>query len=447
MFKQKYMRNSEFIFVFYLAIYLCSHAASAVGNNITKASRNRNEKTFSLFSVVQFPNDVCTSTSGTYTNGSCITSSECLSRGGAVQGSCAAGFGVCCIYTYSDTGSVISQNVSYIVNPSYPSNYAPTTTPATLSYTINKCSCDVCRIRLDFEDFQLTAPTSASPRGLCTTDVMTMKTTAHTVTSSSTGNYGNYPYLCGTNAGTHAYIDMSCTCTDTATLDFTLGDSTSNQFKIKVTQLSCDDPDVASNEGCFQYFTGETGSFDSFGLQSSSMICGHNYATCIRPLQGYCCIEYTATTWDVGSFIPSDDIAADGGVQTNCENNGASAITSCMGGSQCQKNFVLIPGAISELTCNGASEFCYLPEDGLERYCGTILSAEGNVELLPGTRLGTVRSCQRPFRVYAGTNDCGTRANSDLPAASSGIGTAANVNGDEGITGWGFTYRQLPGNC
>ena len=35
----------------------------------------------------------------------------------------------------------------------------------------------------------------------------------------------------------------------------------------------------------------------------------------------------------------------------------------------------------------------------------------------------------------------------DLPAASSGIGTAANVDGDEGVTGWGFTYRQLPGNC
>ena len=52
------------------------------------------------------------------------------------------------------------------------SNYAPTTTPATISYTINKCSCgkstkepklknskysvlDVCRIRLDYEVFQV----------------------------------------------------------------------------------------------------------------------------------------------------------------------------------------------------------------------------------------------------------------------------------------------------
>ena len=27
----------------------------------------------------------------------CITSGECLSRGGTSQGSCAAGFGVCCV--------------------------------------------------------------------------------------------------------------------------------------------------------------------------------------------------------------------------------------------------------------------------------------------------------------------------------------------------------------
>ena len=73
------------------------------------------------------------------------------------------------LVTYSATGSTISQNVSYIVNPNYPryvckiatishiivytnskfvkllisfsSNYAPTSTPNTVSYTINKCSC------------------------------------------------------------------------------------------------------------------------------------------------------------------------------------------------------------------------------------------------------------------------------------------------------------------
>merc|ERR1719150_3422114 len=154
-------------------VMICSLCGASNRTESTKAG-----KTFSLFSVVQFPNDVCTSTSGTYTNGTCITSGQCLSRGGTSQGSCAAGFGVCCVYTLSATGSVISQNVSYIINPNYPSTYAPTSTPATVSYTINKCSCDVCRLRLDFEEFQLTAPnTAAAPFGTCNTDVMTMKTT------------------------------------------------------------------------------------------------------------------------------------------------------------------------------------------------------------------------------------------------------------------------------
>merc|ERR1711884_902288 len=271
--------------IFLLLFFACSCCS--------KFNATRREKTFSLFSVDQFPNDVCTSTSGTYTNGTCITSSECGDRGGTTSGSCAAGFGVCCIYTYSATGSVITQNVTYIVNPSYPSNYAPTTTPATISYTIQKTSCDVCRLRLDFEVFILTVPSCAAQFavngvtvgpawGICNTDYMNIKTTAHQTVSSTTGNYGNYPYLCGTNSGQHAYIDMSCTCTDTATLEFVLGDATNNNWKIKTTQLSCDDRDVASTEGCFQYFTAESGSFQSYGFQSSAMICGQNYATCIR---------------------------------------------------------------------------------------------------------------------------------------------------------------------
>ena len=36
---------------------------------------------------------------------------------------------------------------------------------------------------------------------------------------------------------------------------------------LQVTQLSCDDPEVADNEGCFQFFTGETGTIESYGLQ------------------------------------------------------------------------------------------------------------------------------------------------------------------------------------
>eukprot|EP00090_Calanus_glacialis_P002293 TRINITY_DN1170_c0_g1_i1.p1 TRINITY_DN1170_c0_g1~~TRINITY_DN1170_c0_g1_i1.p1 ORF type:complete len:249 (-),score=15.37 TRINITY_DN1170_c0_g1_i1:666-1370(-) len=198
----------------------------------------REGRIFSLFSIVQFPNAACSSTSGTYSNGTCFTASECSSKGGSAQGNCAAGFGVCCIFSVSATGSTVNQNCSYIVNPSYPSNYAPTSTPATVTYTIEKSSADICRIRLDYDTLILTQPTAVTTvasAGQCATDVLTLKTTAQTTTPTigTTGTHGDYPYLCGTNTGYHSYLDLSCTTTDEATLTFTLGDSALNQWKIK----------------------------------------------------------------------------------------------------------------------------------------------------------------------------------------------------------------------
>ena len=51
---------------------------------------------FSLFSIVQFPNQQCTASSSSSTYGTCYTSSECTSKGGSSDGNCASGFGVCC---------------------------------------------------------------------------------------------------------------------------------------------------------------------------------------------------------------------------------------------------------------------------------------------------------------------------------------------------------------
>merc|ERR1719429_32784 len=281
------------VFLLFALCFISPH--SKYVNNTSEA---KSGKVFSLFSVVQFPNDVCTSNSATFNNGTCVTSSECSTRGGTSQGTCAAGFGVCCVFTYSST-STVTRNTSYLVNPSYPSNYAPTSTPTTITYTIQKESCDVCRLRLDYETFQLTAASTANPYGQCITEYMELTTTALTVTPASTGNYGNYPMLCGTNDGLHSYIDLSCTCADEAKVAITVKDTTDNLWKIKVTQLSCDDPDVASQEGCFQYFTGETGTIESYGLQSSGMLAQMNYGICIRPEVGHCCIEYTPTVWDI----------------------------------------------------------------------------------------------------------------------------------------------------
>ena len=104
------------------------------------------EEQFSLFSIVQFPNEECTSGSSSTTNGTCYTSSECGSRGGAAAGSCAAGFGVCCVISSTTCGSTISTNTSYIRNPGYPSTYTPSNA-GSCTFTIRKVSDNICQLR------------------------------------------------------------------------------------------------------------------------------------------------------------------------------------------------------------------------------------------------------------------------------------------------------------
>ena len=45
----------------------------------------------------------CTSKSSSTTHGTCLTQSECAAKSGQVDGNCAAGFGVCCIFTYDQS--------------------------------------------------------------------------------------------------------------------------------------------------------------------------------------------------------------------------------------------------------------------------------------------------------------------------------------------------------
>lgn len=44
---------------------------------------------------MRFPNSICAGTNSY--NGTCLTSAECTSYGGTASGTCASGFGVCCI--------------------------------------------------------------------------------------------------------------------------------------------------------------------------------------------------------------------------------------------------------------------------------------------------------------------------------------------------------------
>merc|ERR1712018_1101276 len=122
-----------------------------IQGSFQEENEQRDGKVFSLFSIVTFPNSGCSSQSTTGNkarNGTCFTSTECSDKGGTVSGNCAAGFGVCCLFITSTSGATVSQNCSYIQNPNFPSAYASETA---ISFTVTKCSSDVCALRLDLE--------------------------------------------------------------------------------------------------------------------------------------------------------------------------------------------------------------------------------------------------------------------------------------------------------
>ena len=68
---------------------------------------------FSLFSVVQFPNDECTTTESSV-KGTCKSADECGSTKGVSSGNCASGFGVCCYNRYYYICWVSSHLMGYI---------------------------------------------------------------------------------------------------------------------------------------------------------------------------------------------------------------------------------------------------------------------------------------------------------------------------------------------
>ena len=97
-----------------------------------------------------------------------------------IPGSCAQGFGACCTILVDDcTSSNFQKNLTYIVNPSYPSTYSSSS--ATCKYTLSKVSLpyimdgkslkmllvkgtsDICMIRLDFVDGTISEPSGNRP--------------------------------------------------------------------------------------------------------------------------------------------------------------------------------------------------------------------------------------------------------------------------------------------
>lgn len=311
--------------------------------------RSRSGKLLNPLNIIRFPNDVCTASSATNTEGTCYSASECASRGGSSSGSCASGFGVCCLLQ-AGCGDNINTNNTYWSS-------AGASSPCTL--TVCKASSDICFIRLDFDEFSLSSPVTtitpqtANPiaRGQC-------QTAQFTATSSGIST----PTLCGSNTGYHMILDADEACNR---LSVSWTGSTSQSWNIQVSQISCDSS-YAPDEGCLQWYTGVSGTIYSYNYPGSVHLASQDYSNCIRAEQSYCSIQYTAC--DTTSFQMT-----------------GTAATSAWG-DDCNTDYVHIQdGSISA----GATST-------YDRYCGGLLTS---TDIPSTTTSTTVFTARMPYQV------------------------------------------------
>jgi len=368
-------------FVFYIFI-LCvcqSESKDAIENQ-------RQEKVFSLFTVVTFPNDQCTAKSTPSMYGTCYAESECTSKGGTVDGNCAAGFGVCCTFTLSACPSTVTQNCTYITNPSYPTTY---TTTGNCIFSVTPISADICQFRLDFDDFDL-VETAA---GVCTDSF---------IMGGQTGV--NPMNLCGTLTGMHVYVESGRVTTATD-LTFNIQQTAGVKWKTKITQIECSNL-ARAPEGCNQYFTGVSGTFQSYNyptLQLTNRI----YSYCIRREAGYCGIQYQA---GVNGAI--DTFKLDSGANFAAVNGFAGIVTGDAEG------YLLIPGGTGTIGPDQFSGDVLCSSDSSQ----AAIACAGTAAISPG---GTVVREGPMFHI--------------THVSMADGGTAGNV-------GFLLTYAQLPCN-
>ncbi|XP_068239956.1 uncharacterized protein [Palaemon carinicauda] len=195
-------------------------------------------------------------------SGMCLAQFECKQTGGRADGTCASGFGVCCIQE-AKCGSVVQHNDTYLVNDGYPMK---TSSIMNCVYNIHKINDNICQLRLDFETLVLAGPNDQS---ICREDKLSVLSPAE----------GPSVIICGTNSGKH------------------------------------------TPENCLQYYTDYTATIESFNFKNIDgvhQIGGLQYTICIRAKEGVCGIRYTSNTFSVsGNGAPGAGPSALSG-DTSC---------------------------------------------------------------------------------------------------------------------------------
>ncbi|XP_059098558.1 uncharacterized protein LOC131892742 [Tigriopus californicus] len=393
----------EIISKFFLISTLCLNIWEPISTKaltITNASspESREGKALSLFQVIQFQNGPC-STGGTR-NGTCYTSNECTSRGGASVGSCANGFGICCAFALG-CGDMSSENCTYLVQSTTSTVVNP------CKFTICPANNDICRLRFDFTTFMINGPITASAVsntaligatnaggaiGDCTTDTFSI---------TSPRNFAP-PVICGFNTGQHMIVDVSPgNCNDAL---FSLRGAGTRNWDIKVTQYACGD-EQAGPDGCLQYFTGLTGTVASFNFPTNAGILDPSTTHLSNQCQNMCWRQEMNTCgicW-IPVILGSDTITGSFGVSTTAGGNKGRGETD----GKCRGDFLLIPDAQTDVPGVEEDTFIIGSIGSMSRFsdrlCGRFFSTANDRGDRRSSR--SVCSQQRPFRMTFKTDE------------------------------------------
>jgi len=436
---------------------------------IKESTFGRDEKHFSLFSVVTFKNLECTSESsltGGARKGTCYTTTECSDKSGTSSGNCASGFGVCCVFlAKTGASATIKENRTHIRNSEYPSTATATATTS-IVYTINKMQSDICQIRLDFTQFVIAGPanslenvpaSSGTYNTHCVNDLLTITSTSHT---------GLLPYMCGILTGQHIYLELSPASSDAGTVTIATS-TTANQptpavakriWDFQASQIPCYATYRAPN-GCHRWFTTTYGKITSLNFykvsgstpaanaQNSGIELASQYLnTCIRRAKGMCCTEYQVCLVDSQSITLTDLEGTDGDTGTQGTFNEGWSIDIDttpfitegtmadvgMFDAQCSGDYVEIPSSWSG-KCGPYSGMSTVVNS---RYCGARFGANYQATEATNTDM-PVCDCSEPFSLRHGSDmsndEGGTEANE-----------ADNTNVANAPRGFCLDFQQIP---
>jgi len=299
--------------------------------------------------------------------GICVTEQECSDRSGTASGNCASGFGVCCFNSVEDLTATITNNLTYIQNPGFPSVHAAVTTALSYTYTL-QATADISQIRLDFHTGIFGQPDTGT--GSCAaSDIVTTVSAAGPSTNT----------LCGVLTGQHMYLESTGAATNANTVTITLPVAATPvaNWKILVRMIEKGNPTIINKPpGCLQWYTGLSGQVTSLNYNNNGALGRMNdddYKVCIRPEGNNNCVNWRGA----GGTIDDFKLGA-----TQAAITGVAAV-----GTDCSQTLIIIPDKAV----------------GVPYYCGDIFSPANDA-----TASGTVTSDEHYINVLA-VDGAGTR--------------------------------------